>query len=42
MNPTIARLEAVVTRLEQIGRREQLLLHWLLALLSVYAVIQLL
>jgi predicted metalloprotease len=42
MNPTIARLEAVVTRLERAGRREQLLIRWLLALLTFITVIQLL
>jgi len=36
MNPTIARLEAVVTRLELAGRREQLLLRWLLAAVFVF------
>jgi hypothetical protein len=42
MNPTIARLDAAVWRLEQISRREQLLLRWLLALLSLQTVIILL
>jgi hypothetical protein len=36
---TIARLDATVTRLEQISRREQLLLRWLLALLSIQVII---
>jgi predicted metalloprotease len=39
MNPTIARLEAVVTRLERASLREQRLLRWLLALLSLQVII---
>jgi predicted metalloprotease len=37
--PSITRLEAVVTRLERAGRREQTLLRWLLALLSIQVII---
>ena len=40
--PSITRLEAAVSRLERTGRREQRLLRWLLALLSIQTVIQLL
>jgi hypothetical protein len=36
MNPTIARLDAVVARLEQISRREQLLLRRLLVAVFVF------
>jgi|YNPMSStandDraft_2_1061718.scaffolds.fasta_scaffold27919_2 hypothetical protein len=36
MNPTIARLDAVVARLEQISRREQTLLRWLLVAVFVF------
>jgi len=42
MNPTITRLEATVSLLERSSRREQRLLRWLLALLSIQTVIQLL
>jgi len=42
MNPTIARLDAVVARLERASLREQRLLCLLLALLSIQTVIQLL
>jgi hypothetical protein len=42
MIPTITRLDAVVWRLEQTGRREQTLLRWLLALLSTLVIIRLL
>jgi DNA-binding CsgD family transcriptional regulator len=42
MNQTIAQLETAVWRLEQISQREQRLLRWLLALLSLQTVIILL
>ena len=34
--PSIARLDAVVARLEQISRREQTLLRWLLVAVFVF------
>jgi hypothetical protein len=42
MNPTIARLDAAVVRLERTARREQRLLCLLLVLLSLQTVIILL
>jgi hypothetical protein len=42
MNQTIAELETAVWRLEQISRREQRLLRWLLAVLFIQTVIILL
>jgi hypothetical protein len=42
MNPTIARLDAAVSRLVRSSRREQLLLRWLLAILTAMVIIQLL
>ena len=41
MNQT-EKLETVVCRLERASRREQLLLRWLLSLVSLLAMIQLL